>query len=138
MSGLEPGMTRQQVVGILGRPDAVRSNGRTSSSNIRIASSPVGRGIARTSTLFSRTVGLSNSDMAKLEIGAHRSCISRRSRFSTLEPSTLAIDGHGSASPRSEQDSPTVHERWRTWANITKMSGFVVTFVVTAPFFWLT
>ena len=27
MSGLEPGMTRQQVVGILGRPDAVRSNG---------------------------------------------------------------------------------------------------------------
>jgi hypothetical protein len=27
MSRLEPGMTRQQVVGILGRPDAVRSNG---------------------------------------------------------------------------------------------------------------
>jgi hypothetical protein len=27
MSGLEPGMTRQQVVGILGRPDAVRSSG---------------------------------------------------------------------------------------------------------------
>ena len=27
MSGIEPGMTRQQVVGILGRPDAVRSNG---------------------------------------------------------------------------------------------------------------
>ena len=26
MSGLEPGMTRQQVVGILGRTDAVRSN----------------------------------------------------------------------------------------------------------------
>ena len=28
MSGLEPGMTRQQVVGVLGRPDAVRSNGQ--------------------------------------------------------------------------------------------------------------
>jgi len=27
MSGLEPGMTRQQVVGILGRPDAVRTSG---------------------------------------------------------------------------------------------------------------
>jgi hypothetical protein len=27
MSRLEPGMTRQQVVGVLGRPDAVRSNG---------------------------------------------------------------------------------------------------------------
>jgi hypothetical protein len=27
MSRLEPGMTRQQVVGILGRPNAVRSNG---------------------------------------------------------------------------------------------------------------
>ena len=27
MSSLEPGMTRQQVVGILGRPNAVRSNG---------------------------------------------------------------------------------------------------------------
>ena len=27
MSSLEPGMTRQQVVGILGRPDAVRRNG---------------------------------------------------------------------------------------------------------------
>jgi SmpA / OmlA family len=27
MSSLEPGMTRQQVVGILGRPDAVRSSG---------------------------------------------------------------------------------------------------------------
>src|SRR5947208_3824545 len=72
--------------------------------------------------------------VTKLEIGAHRASISRRSRFSTLEPSTLAVDGHRSASPRSEQDSPTVHERWRTWANITKMSGFVVTFVVTAPF----
>jgi len=27
MSSLEPGMTRQQVVGMLGRPDAVRSSG---------------------------------------------------------------------------------------------------------------
>jgi hypothetical protein len=27
MSSLEPGMMRQQVFGILGRPDAVRSNG---------------------------------------------------------------------------------------------------------------
>ncbi len=27
MSRLEPGMTRQQVVGVLGRPDAVRSSG---------------------------------------------------------------------------------------------------------------
>ena len=27
MSGLEPGMTRQQVVGTLGHPDAVRSRG---------------------------------------------------------------------------------------------------------------
>jgi len=27
MSGLEPGMTRQQVVGMLGHPDAVRSSG---------------------------------------------------------------------------------------------------------------
>jgi hypothetical protein len=27
MSSLEPGMMRQQVVGILGRPGAVRSNG---------------------------------------------------------------------------------------------------------------
>jgi outer membrane protein assembly factor BamE (lipoprotein component of BamABCDE complex) len=33
MSGLERGMTRQQVVGILGRPDAVR----TSSLNTLIA-----------------------------------------------------------------------------------------------------
>ena len=74
MSGLEPGMTRQQVVGVLGRPDAVRSNGQYEQLEYTHRLVTGWSWDRSDSMLFSRTAGLSSSAMTKLEIEVPRSC----------------------------------------------------------------
>jgi SmpA/OmlA family protein len=86
MSRLEPGMTRQQVVGILGRPNAVRSNGpyeQLEYTHRLITGWSWDRSDFKV-ILKDGRAELSNSGTAKLEIGVPRSCICTPTRGASL------------------------------------------------------